>query len=175
MGRTQLFGAQPVEQRLSLKGILLREANPGDIDTLLDLGAELLASGHPTLVNGFDPEKSRHYLLWIMACATAVNLVAEKDGDVIGALFGVLLPDMFSADVLGQEAFFGVFPQHRSFDLASEMIRTFTQTCFAVGATMVQFSPSTDEKWSRYRKLLARMGFEEVHVAMRFRKVLVSN
>jgi RimJ/RimL family protein N-acetyltransferase len=159
---------------LSLKGILLREANPGDIDTLVELGADVFAE-HPTLPHGYDPDKARMYLLWIMGRNEAVNIVAEKDGEIVSALFGVLLPDMFSVNVLAQEAFFGIVPQHRSFELAREMIRAFTQTCFACGATAVQFSPSTHEKWSRYRRFLARMGFEEVHVAMRFKRILETN
>jgi len=152
-------------------GIHMRLAVPDDIDGLLAVGEEVFADGHPALKLGFDTDKSRKYLLWLMQRDTAFCLVAEKDGLVFGGLAGILLPDFFSTDVVGSELFFGILEGHRSGVLARDMVRAFTRICLELGATSVRFTPSTAPKWLRYRRFLGKMGFEERSVTMEYRPV----
>ena len=161
--------------RPRLAGVTFRKARMDDLEALLDGGAECFKDGHPTLVYGYEREKTAKFMSLVMDRFEAINLVAEKDGQIIGAIFGVLLPDFFSSHLLGKECFFAILPAHRSLVLASEMVRHFTKACLQCGATAVEFAPSTDPKWLRYRKFLARMGFEEQHVAMRFKPARETN
>ena len=157
------------------EGIVIRLAQPNDIEQLLDIGEEVFGDGHPALIRGFDREKSRKYIQWVLAQTSAFCLVAEKDGLIIGSLAGMILPDFFSPDVAGNEVFFGVRQQYRSIALAHDMVKIFTQVCFELGATQVRFNPSTDPKWSRYRAFLAKMGFVERSVTMEYRPVSERN
>ena len=156
-------------------GVTIRLARAPDVEQLLDIGEEVFADGHPALVRGFERDKSRKYMEWLLTTSSAFCLVAEKDGLILGGLAGLILPDFFSPDVVGSEIFFGVRAQHRSIALAHDMIRVFTQVCFELGATTVRFNPSTDPKWSRYRAFLAKMGFVERAVTMEYRPVSERN
>ena len=156
-------------------GVIIRLAGAEDIEQLLDIGQEVFADGHPALMRGFERDKSRKYLQWMLTQNTAFCLVAEKDGLLIGGLAGMILPDFFSPEVAGTEIFFGIRHQHRSIALAHDMVRVFTQVCFELGSTTVRFNPSTDPKWSRYRAFLAKMGFVERSVTMEYRPVSERN
>lgn len=156
-------------------GVQMRLATPEDIEGLLVVGEQVFGGGHPTLTQGFDRDKSRKYLIWLMERDTAFCIVAEKDGLIIGGLAGIMLPDFFSNEISGTELFFGVADGYRSVSLAHDMVRVFTQICLQMGATNVRFNPSTDPKWLRYRQFLAKMGFEERAVTMEYRPVSERN
>jgi hypothetical protein len=151
------------------EGIVIRLAQPDDVEQLLDIGDEVFADGHPALIRGFERDKARKYVEWLLHQNSAFCLVAEKDGLILGGLAGIMLPDFFSTEVAGNEMFFGIRESHRSIALAHDMIRVFVQVCFELGATNVRFNPSTDPKWSRYRGFLAKMGFVERAVTMEYR------
>jgi hypothetical protein len=157
------------------EGVTIRVAQPDDVEQLLDIGEEVFGDGHPALLRGFEREKSRKYINWLLGQTSAFCLVAEKDGLVIGGVAGIILPDFFSPDVAGNEIFFGVRENYRSIALAHDMVRVFTQVCLELGATNVRFNPSTDPKWSRYRGFLAKMGFVERSVTMEYRPVSERN
>ena len=157
------------------EGIVIRLAQPDDVEQLLDIGEEVFGDGHPALMRGFERDKSRKYVNWLLGQSSAFCLVADKDGLVLGGLAGIILPDFFSPDVAGNEIFFGVRQKYRSIALAHDMIRVFVQVCFELGATNIRFNPSTDPKWSRYRAFLAKMGFVERSVTMEYRPVSEKN
>ena len=114
---------------------MIRKGKEEDIERIIEMGLRLTkeSSYSNTIMS---PERVR------TTCETLIThgffVVAEKDGEVIGAMLGDVYQPWHSFDKIGIDYVLYVEPEHRNGMIAAKMIRNFESWCKSMGAKQVR-------------------------------------
>jgi GNAT superfamily N-acetyltransferase len=139
---------------------MIRTATPEDLSTILDL-AEVMHAESRFKDLPFSRAKVSHIFAQLIDGAGLV-LIAEQDGEVIGAIAGVVIELWFSPTKVAQD--FGLFicPEHRGGMHAVRLIKRYIEWAKAQGATAVEMGINTGVQVEQTGKLLHHLGFTQV-------------
>lgn len=94
---------------------MIRLATPDDIPTLLEMGREFHGAAGWADITDFNPVDCAQTLANMIDVESAILLVVERDGAVVGMAGGVTTPIYFNyAHKSGQELFFWMRPDARN-------------------------------------------------------------
>ena len=142
--------------------MIVRAPTPGDIDRLVDLGAELHRESSYAFLP-YDREKVRALVVqYIDDTATRCGLVAEADGDVIGMIGGTVVDYYFCDETLVADEILFVTPGWRGSLAAARLIRALQAWAVARGARELCLSISTGVRADATGRFYERLGFTRV-------------
>jgi GNAT superfamily N-acetyltransferase len=134
---------------------MIRQGTVDDIPRIIEMGRHLCDSTsykHITM----SPERVR------VTCETMIThgffIVAEKDGEVIGAMLGDVFQPWYSEDKLGIDYTFWIEPEHRNGLLAVKMMKAFETWCISMGAKQIRPGIGTGDKGAE--RLYSAMGYK---------------
>ena len=87
-------------------------------------------------------------------------IAARLDGEIVGALFGIINETFFSDDRVGLVTFFYVYPKHRMTAAAPKMLYVFQEWAKKRQAMEIMVSVTTALRIKESDKFLQRIGFE---------------
>lgn len=144
----------------------VRRAKPADLDTLTEMGERFLAYSPLAAVVGAQPDALRATLSALISSDTmlapgnALVLVAERDGDIIGALVALLTPVWFAPrSRIATELAWWVDEAHRGGKAALKLHDAFEQWALASGAQAQVLSDLVIDGEAPAGKIIERLGY----------------
>lgn len=142
---------------------MIRPGLPDDLKPVASLAIEIFAGKLP-----FEPNEDRVVnALAMILFGNGYVRVAESDGQIVGFLVGnITVAGMWSNDLCGIEAKFGIHPDHRSFRLARTFVHDFEAWVKSMGVTDVAMvrEVSMDARVDRFYR---RLGYAPAEVIYR--------
>ena len=138
---------------------MIREARPGDVDRIVELGSKSIAEG-PYKDQLLDkPEVTRSLTAKMLASENAHVLVAEDADGVFGLFAYILFPHYFSGEMTAGEMIWYVVPEKRAGSPVSlELLWKAQQSAKEKGARRFQLTAPTPEIGRMY----SQMRFREI-------------
>lgn len=139
---------------------MIRHATPSDIPTIVELGHVMhLESRFKALPYASD--KVARIFAQLLESKSFV-MVAEKDGQIVGAMAAIVMELWFSTAKTAQD--FGLFihPNHRGGMLAVRLLKRYAEWAQAQGAHAVEMGINTGFKVEETGRLLGHLGFTQV-------------
>jgi len=121
----------------------IRPATKDDLDLLMLIAVSMHAESPRYSKLSFSHDKVLNLFVTLMSSQNCLLLVAERGGDVIGAVAGFVAPHWFSDDLVANE--YGVFilPEHRGGLTAVRLARAYIQWGKMMNAKLIQIGIST--------------------------------
>ena len=114
---------------------MIRFATAEDIPRIVEMGQRLhdeTSYSHVT----YSPERVAKTAETMIDAGFCI--VAEKDGNVVGAMMGDVYTPWYTTDKLGLDYTFYVEPEHRNGLMAAKMVKMFETWCISMGATQIR-------------------------------------
>ena len=142
---------------------LIRTAEHGDLERLVHLGVRFLTTT-PAYCTLLRPDPERLYVLLETALTLGLGtvLVAEVDGEVVGGLVYVILPNPISGEATAEEIAWFVAPEHRTSSIGPRLLVAGESWCAANGATTIKMIAPAGSEVGRF---YARRGYVAVETA----------
>lgn len=141
--------------------MIIRRAKIEDTARIVELSMEMLEMSNWEGFN-LDPKKigtiidfSTDKYSSYFAC------VYEEDGEVQGFFLGTCTPCFFSEDLVGNEMCFYVNRDHRSYLVASAIVKAFDEFCAERSAKRITIGSSAGVVSMSYLKFLEKLGFKQ--------------
>ena len=142
--------------------MVIRPPLEGDIETLLDLGAQMHRESAYSFLP-YDRQKVRAFIVsYIEDRITRCSLVAEIDGAIIGMIGGTIMDYYFCHEVLVADEILFVRSDHRTGMAALALIRGLQKWATHQGARELCLSVSSSVNYEATDKLYERLGFNRV-------------
>lgn len=142
---------------------MIRTARPDDLRPIVRLAIDIFGEAFPF---DLDEEHAVSALAMIMF-GNGYAKVAEVDGEIIGFLVGTIsVAGMWSRDLCGIEAKFGIHPKNRSFRLARAFVRDFEAWVKSMGVPDVAMVREVAMD-SRVDRFYRRLGYAPTEVIYR--------
>lgn len=139
---------------------MIRRATLEDMPALLRMAAAMLANSD---YSTFDVDEARFVSFAGPLVTHGFVIVAEKDGQVVGALLGDVVTPWFSTKRMGVEYAVYIEPEHRNGLMAARMINQWAQWCKEQGA--VQCRPGISTGNFEVARLYEALGFKQCGMA----------
>jgi predicted N-acetyltransferase YhbS len=146
----------------------IREAQPNDLNALLDMGREFFEHSGNAKFTTFDEPSLTATLIGLMSgVPNGCVLVAELDGKVVGMAGCVVFPFYanFSTSI-GQEVFFWVSPAHRGV-VGDALLDELEDTAMRKGAKVfinANIAGERDKAFARYYRRRGCVPAEQTHI-----------
>lgn len=134
----------------------VRYATEADIPALIELGRAMHAESPRFAVHQYSPAKTAATIQFLIA--HGVVLVAEKAGEPVGMMGGMVAPQPFLDSMQGVELAVYVAPAHRG-RTGMRLIRAFEAWAFDRGADEITLGISTEVDIERTAALYERLGY----------------
>tara|TARA_R110000787_G_scaffold97868_10_gene201630 strand:+ start:116 stop:571 length:456 start_codon:yes stop_codon:yes gene_type:complete len=137
--------------------MLIRPGRASDVDGLVELGRKHHAEGFTRL--GYDGAKVEKLIMSHMTDANKFGRVAEKDGEIIGAIAGWMGEYPYSRDLVATDSWFFIDPTKRGGVAALRLMAEFKTWARERGAKEIYISVSSGYHLEKMDKLFNRVGF----------------
>jgi GNAT superfamily N-acetyltransferase len=134
-----------------------------DVARLAEMGEELHASSDHRVL-GFDRTKVERLLTALINDPNGVVFVSRRDGIVVGAFAGAVVPNWFSDDLIGVDYSFFVLPDARNDMRGTTLILAFVRWCQRRGARQVRVGITTGIEVESTCRLYRSLGFVDAGV-----------
>lgn len=125
-------------------GIMYRTATIDDLDTLVELGAEMAAESPRFSQLKFNAEKLRRTLYNLIDIPTGFVCVCDDDGTVVGGIAAICAPHWASDDLVASDlALFVRRDMRRSGRIALRLIERYVSWATDRGAVLIQMGITT--------------------------------
>ena len=114
---------------------MIRPATHEDIPRIVEMGRHLHDLTNYKHVT-YSPERVAKTVETMIAAGFAV--VAEKDGEVVGAMMGDVYTPWYTTDPMGIDYTLYIEPEHRNGLLTMKMIKRFEAWCIAMGVKQIR-------------------------------------
>jgi GNAT superfamily N-acetyltransferase len=134
-----------------------------DVPRLTQLGEELhAASDHRAM--GFSRSKVETLLTTLIADPNGAVFVTRREGVIVGAFAGAVVPNWFSDDLIGVDYSFFVLPDARNDMRGTTLILAFVRWCQRRGARQVKVGITTGIEVESTSRLYRSLGFVDAGV-----------
>lgn len=121
----------------------LRPATHEDLTALM-LIAETMHMESPRFSRlRFSGDKVQKLFVRLTVSPDALLLVAERNGELVGGIAGMVTPHWFSDDLVSNDYALFMLPEHRGGTTAIRLARAYIEWAQAKGAKMIQLGIST--------------------------------
>lgn len=139
--------------------VSVREATFDDLVALIDMGEAMARTSNFRHLR-FDGRQFGEFLVSLIVGPQSVVLVSEQDGEVTGAVLGMVTRSMIGPDHMASDLSFFVRPEHRASRAGVALLRRFIKWAVDAGAKRISMGNSAGMDDERYVKLLSRYGFD---------------
>lgn len=136
---------------------MIRPARVEDIPTIIEKGKRLHDESSYVHVT-YSPERAEALCKLLILAGFIV--VAEIDGEVVGAMLGDVYTPWYTTDLVGIEYSLYIEPEHRNGLIAVKMVRAWEKWCTAMGAKQLRPGVGTGDK--NAAGLYLALGFSQV-------------
>jgi GNAT superfamily N-acetyltransferase len=136
---------------------MIRNATPEDIAAVVEMGVMMVDETSYKHVT-YSPERVEATCKILIA--NGFIAVAEKDGEVVGAMLGDVYTPWYTTDRMGIDYCIYIKPEHRSGLMAVRLIKRFEEWCIAMGATQIR--PGVGTGNANAGKLYKMLGYKVV-------------
>lgn len=146
----------------------VRPARTGDVEAILAMGAALHAESPHFRTRHYSEQKVRELILRLIEDDgdRFLCLVAEREGEPIGYIGGVLVEDWFGDDTYAADISFYVVPPCRGGRAALQLVMAFERWARERGATRICPATSTQVRSESVLGFYAKLGYCAVGHAM---------
>jgi GNAT superfamily N-acetyltransferase len=140
---------------------LIRAATPQDVAQMVELGRQMVEStsyGRYT----YSVDKVAALCTELIKSPTGIALVAEQEGQLVGAFVGSVYPMWFSTELEASDYAMFVHPDYRRSAHALHMVRAFVEQAKSLGASRICIGNSTGFEPEKVRALYEMAGFKFV-------------
>lgn len=96
---------------------MIREATHNDLDIVVKLGLSFFNEAKTELTPKFSEEKAIAVICNMIDNGDCILYVAEHDGVIVGMIGAMISEHWFSEEIIAQELFWYVLPEHRGFGI----------------------------------------------------------
>jgi hypothetical protein len=146
-----------------MEDVIIRPFEPKDAEAFIMLG-KWLQENSDFADRGFDQAKVFRLFVTVVENPDYFGIMVEKDGEVIGALFGLVQEYYFSRKKFALDLGFGLLPDHRHLakTVLPRIIRAFESWAKRAGAVEVAISTSTMAHGEKLEAGLHQLGYTTV-------------
>lgn len=137
----------------------IREMEAEDVHACIKLG-ELMH--HESVYRHNDWDEKKLWALWnqhVQDPGVFCLLVAENEGEIIGAFVGFKFPHFFGNDICSSDLILFVKEEHRGGTAAPRLIKAYEKWARENGVKEIQIGVSTGVHPERTAKLFEKLGF----------------
>lgn len=138
---------------------MVRDATPDDVQAMVRLGQAMHAESRYAAFN-FDPIKLASEIEALIEQEDGFALVAERNGEVVGAFIGYVGTHYFGNDRVAMDLALIVAPSERASMLGVQLVKRYIQQAKAKGVADIVLSNSTGVDSNRVADLFERLGFQ---------------
>lgn len=138
---------------------MIRAATQADVPALVKLALELVAESPTFATIPFNSSKTHDYLSWLVESAHGIIVVAEKRGEIIGAIAGGVDEQPFSYELYAWETGLFIRKSHRGGLLAVKLILAFEERAKELGALEFRPGVMTGINVERTTRLYEHLGY----------------
>jgi len=138
-------------------------AEPMDLPVIAEMGMAMAAESPKFRQLGYDPEKAEDVFERLMVNDSL--WVAIVEGEVVGAIGGVVTPYWWGSASYGLDMFNYLMPEHRGGLLGARLVRTLEAWAAEQGAQEMIMGVSSGIHPERTGELYQRLGYEQTAVA----------
>lgn len=139
---------------------MIRQATPGDISQLINLGARMHAESRFSVL-GYDRRKVADLFAHLLATNQFVEVI-ERDDEIIGGFAGFVTEHWASKDLVSYDCGLFIAPDCRGGGDAARLIKRFRAWAIGCGAKMVTLGVNTGVHPERTARLMEAVGFEQI-------------
>lgn len=136
---------------------MIRNATLDDIPRIVEMGKNLTLQTTYGFVT-YSPERVQ------ATCELLINsgfiVVAQKNGEVVGAMLGDVYTPWYTTDRMGIDYSIYIEPEHRQGMIAVRMIKRFEEWCIGMGAKQIRPGVGTGDK--NISRLYHALGYRSV-------------
>lgn len=148
---------------MSNSGVKVRGATSADWPALKQLLTAMHAESPRYRDIPLSYPRLKATIAWLLESPTACLFVAEKSGEVVGAVGGMLSAYFFSEELIASDLIVYIAPAARDGFTAKGLIQVFEAWAWAWGASEITLGISTDNaRKERYARFYEKLGY---HVA----------
>lgn len=141
--------------------MIIRKATHEDLPRLLELARAMHAESNYS-PEPFDDGMCGTFLEMVVSEDQYVALVAEKKGEVIGAMLGILVPFFFSVRLRASDIAFYVLPAHRGSMAAPMLMLAYEDRMRQKGAVKFYQGVTTNVDTQRSHEFFLKMGYTHI-------------
>lgn len=148
---------------------MIREAIPSDIPRMVDLGRVMHAESPRFNRMAFDGERAAATIARLIDMPEGFAWVYEDaDGQVVGGLLGLVMPQWFSHELTACDIALFIEPAHRGSMAAVRLVNTYRAWAHDQGVEpgMVQIGILTGVEVEGTERLLQRLGWQRAGLVM---------
>lgn len=140
--------------------MLIRNVEPGDLPVVLQYAQDFMAY-YPVPLE-YKLEELADTLISI--AEKGIFLIAEKDGEVMGGLGGVIVPHHYSpATLMATELFLWVNEEHRNSTVGPRLLKEFEEFAAECGCTHISMTSTV--RTPNFKNYLNKKGYTEAETA----------
>lgn len=147
---------------------MIRELRAGDASRIIELG-RIVHQETWYKIYEYDETKVLRFISDLLSNEDAYSRVYERDGEVVGAMFGWVHEFWFSGERCASDLVLFVHPEHRGTMAAARLINGFVEWAADRGAREVNINITSGVYVERTGKLYERLGFEHVGGCYKYR------
>jgi L-amino acid N-acyltransferase YncA len=136
---------------------MIRNATLEDIPEIIKGGLSMVEETSYKHVD-YSPERVEATCKLLMA--QGFIMVAEKNGEVVGAMLGDVYTPWYTTDSMGIDYCIYIKPEHRNGMIAARLIKRFEEWCIAMGAKQIRPGIGTGNK--NVSRLYKALGYRVV-------------
>lgn len=129
----------------------IRKAQIEDTDAIVALGLRWLAESPVSDLTASNPPYAKATAEMLISAPYARTFVADKDGEIIGILGIVVMPQLFSGEIAAQEVIWYVPPEHRLGAPGLKLLWAAQGEARSMGAKLIKMSAPTPDTVAFYR------------------------
>lgn len=141
---------------------MIRNASLADLGTLLVLAEQMHAESPRFSVRRFSVDKTAELFRRLIERDDGLVLVAERDGELIGAFVGYTTEDWFGPDIVAGDFGLYVAPRHRGGAHAALLIQGYVEWARSRGVAHPEIGISTGVHVEKTTRLYEAQGFVTV-------------
>lgn len=145
---------------------MIRPATIGDMGVLLAMGRAMHAESPRWRRLKYSEHQVETMLIGLIESPQGVVLIAERDGQAIGAIAAVVQRAWCATDLVAEEVSFYMLPEHRGSLAAARLVNSFKEWARLQGASWAYAGASTGVDDERVAQLYEGFGFSRCAVGL---------
>jgi GNAT superfamily N-acetyltransferase len=146
---------------------MIRRAELSDVEHLVLLAAEMHEESRYSILT-FDAKKMANFFIWAIQTDDNLVLVAETNGEIIGAFIGYVVEHVCSHDKIAGDYALYISPSHRGSTAGMRLLKSFTEWARIKDAVIIQPGVTTGVHTEATAKLYEAAGYRRVGVVLEY-------